>query len=221
MPYLTSRSEGRRPGGKHVKREAPDQPFRRTPLSEEYLRAHTVGELAPLPGSIRIVDYDPEWPRRFEREANRIRSALGNRVVRLQHAGSTAVPGLPAKPIIDIVLVVADSAKETAYRAALERAGYQLHIREPGWHEHRLFKGLKKDVNLHVFTAGCPEIDRMLMFRDRLRSNESDRELYARSKRELAQRAWKYTQNYADAKTAVIEEIMARAQNSPTLKADF
>ena len=205
-----------------VNREAPDESFGdQAPLSEDYLRQHTVGELAASSsGSIHIVDYDPEWPHRFEREANRIRLVLGNRALRIEHAGSTAVPNLSAKPIIDVVLVVTDSAKETEYAVALERAGYQLRIREPGWHQHRMFKALEKDVNLHVFSTGCPEIGRMLAFRDRLRSSESDRELYARSKRALAQQKWKYTQNYADAKTAVIEEIMTRAQNSAASKTD-
>jgi GrpB-like predicted nucleotidyltransferase (UPF0157 family) len=198
-----------------VKNHAPDRPFdRREPLSEEYLRTHTVGELKPLSGAICIVDYDPDWPRQFECEANRIRSVLGGRALRIEHAGSTSVPGLPAKPIIDIVLVVAESAKEAEYVPALESAGYQLRIREPGWHEHRMLKGPETDVNLHVLSTGCPEIDRMLTFRDRLRANASDRELYARSKRALAQQDWKYTQNYADAKTAVIEEIISGAERS-------
>ncbi len=182
-------------------------------MSEEYLRAHTVGEPRPLSCPIRIVDYDPEWPNRFEREAHKIRSVLGDRALRVEHTGSTAVPDLPAKPIVDILLVVANSAKETEYAPALEQAGYQLRIREPDWHEHRMFKGQEIEVNLHVFSTGSPEIDRILAFRDWLRTNESDRELYARSKLALARQAWKYTQNYADAKTAVIEEIIARAQN--------
>jgi GrpB-like predicted nucleotidyltransferase (UPF0157 family) len=159
-----------------------------------------------------MVDYDPDWPHQFEREATRIRSALGDRALRIEHTGSTSVPGLPAKPIIDIVLVVADSARESEYAPALEGARYQLRIREPGWHEHRMFKGPETDVNLHVFSTSCPEIDRMLRFRDWLRTNASDRELYARSKRALARQDWKFTQNYADAKTAVIEEIISRAQ---------
>jgi GrpB-like predicted nucleotidyltransferase (UPF0157 family) len=70
------------------------------------------------------------------------------------------------------------------------------------------------DVNLHVFSAGSIEVERMLAFRDWLRSNASDRELYARSKRALAQRDWKYTQNYADAKTSVIEEIASRIREA-------
>jgi len=180
-------------------------------VSEEYLRDHSVGERTPLSGPIRIVEYDPEWPHRFEREAGRIRSVLGGRALRIEHVGSTAVAGLAAKPIIDIALVVTDSAKEAEYAGALESAGYQLRIREPGWHEHRMFKGGEKDVNLHVFSAGCPEVERMLAFRDRLRTCESDRQLYARAKRSLAREEWKYTQDYADAKTAVVEEIMARS----------
>ena len=72
------------------------------------------------------------------------------------------------------------------------------------------FKGSGHAVNLHVFSVGCPEIDRMVAFRDRLRTDAADRELYARTKRALARQVWKYTQNYADAKTAVVEEILSR-----------
>lgn len=186
------------------------------PLSEDYLREHTVGELEKLAGPVRVVDYDPRWPSRFENEAGRIRDALGERAVRIEHVGSTSIPNLPAKPVIDIVLVVVRSADEAEYAAALEQAGYRLRIREPGWHEHRLFKSLENKVNLHVFSRGCPEVDRMLAFRDWLRANPNDRELYARTKRTLAQQPWKYMQNYADAKTAVIQEIMTRAVSGST-----
>jgi GrpB-like predicted nucleotidyltransferase (UPF0157 family) len=183
----------------------------RAPTTEAELRAVTVGELTPLAGPIRLVDYDPEWPRIFQREACRIRAALGERAVRIEHVGSTAVPGLAAKPLIDILLAVADSADEAAYLPALEAAGYALRIREPAWHEHRLLKGPDTDVNLHVFSLGCPEIKRMLRFRDHLRRHAADRRLYERTKRALARRDWAYTQHYADAKTAVVEAIIARA----------
>ncbi len=146
------------------------------------------------------------------REATRIRAVLGDRVLMLEHVGSTSVPGLAAKPIIDIILAVADSADEAAYVPAMESAGYVLHIREPEWHQHRLFKGPDTNINLHVYSFGCPEIDRMLVFRDWLRSNDADRELYERTKRELAKQTWKYVQNYADAKTSVVEQIVARAR---------
>ncbi len=179
---------------------------------EEEIRAYTVGELKPLTAPIVICDYDPSWPSLFEREAARIRAALGDRVRLLEHAGSTSVAGLPAKPRIDIVLALADSSNEPAYVPDLEAAGYVLCIREPEWFEHRVFKGPDTDVNLHVFTIGCPEIDQMLLFRDWLRSHPEDRDLYANAKRELAKRTWKYTQEYADAKTAVVREILARAR---------
>jgi GrpB-like predicted nucleotidyltransferase (UPF0157 family) len=184
------------------------------PLSDDYLRAHTVGELTPLSEPIRVVDYDPEWPRQSQAEIMKIQAALGKRAFCVEHVGSTSVPDLPAKPVIDILLVVADSANEAEYLAPLEEAGYRLRIREPGWCEHRMFRDAEQKTNVHVFSAGCPEIDRMLIFRDRLRASETDRELYARCKRALAQQNWKYTQNYADAKNSVIDEIMSRAQTS-------
>ena len=182
------------------------------PMTEEQMRAVQVGELAPLVGRIHIVDYDPEWPRLFEREARRVQDTLGKRVLLIEHVGSTSVPGLAAKPKIDVLLVVADSADEQAYVPALEAAAYVLRIREPDWYEHRMLKGPDTDINLHVFSSGCPEIDRMLLFRDWLRSHGADRRLYERTKRELASLDWKYTQNYADAKTSVVEEILARAR---------
>jgi GrpB-like predicted nucleotidyltransferase (UPF0157 family) len=119
-----------------------------------------------------------------------------------------------AKPIIDILLVVANSADEPSYVPALEAAGYVLRIREPDWHEHRLFKGPDTNINLHVFTQGSREIRRTLLLRDWLRTNKTDRELYARTKRDLASKKWKYVQNYADAKSEVVEAILERAEAS-------
>ena len=180
--------------------------------TEEQLRAVTVGgEPQQLNAPVALAEYDPKWPRLFEREAERIRSALGDRALAVEHAGSTSVPGIAAKPIIDIVLVVEDSADEGAYVPALEAARYVLRIREPDWFDHRLFKGPDTKVNLHVFSHGCVEADRMLAFRDHLRENDDDRRRYEAAKRELAAREWKYVQHYADAKTAVVTEIMARA----------
>jgi len=182
------------------------------PLNEEYMRAVTIGELHPVSGRIQLVDYDPAWPQLFAREVDRVRAVLGERALRIEHVGSTSVPGLAAKPIIDMLLVVLDSADEPAYVPALEHAGYVLRIREPDWYQHRLSKGPDTDINLHVFSAGCTEIARMLLFRDWLRTNAADRDVYERTKRELVQREWKYVQNYADAKSAVVADIIARAQ---------
>jgi GrpB-like predicted nucleotidyltransferase (UPF0157 family) len=183
-----------------------------TPLTEEELRKNTIGALRPLSGKIRIVDYDPQWPELFRREGERIKAVLGRRVLRIEHTGSTSVPGLAAKPIIDMLLVVADSANEEGYLPDLERGGYVLRIREPNWFEHRMLNGPDTDINLHVLSSGCPEIDRILIFRDWLRSNAADRDLYARTKLALAQKEWKYVQNYADAKSAIVEQILGRAR---------
>src|SRR3954447_3566053 len=177
---------------------------------DERLRSVTIGEPQLLAGPVLLADYDPDWPQLFRHEADRIREALGPRALQVEHVGSTSVPGLAAKPIIDISLAVADSADEQAYVPALEAAGYVLRIREPDWFEHRLFGRPDAHVNLHVFSVGSTEIDRMLRFRDGLRRNDADRALYERTKRELAQRRWKYVQNYADAKSAVVEAILAR-----------
>jgi GrpB-like predicted nucleotidyltransferase (UPF0157 family) len=175
------------------------------------MSAVTVGERRRVDGPIHLAEYDAAWPELYEREATRIRSLLGERVLLLEHAGSTSVPGLAAKPIIDIVLGVADPADEPAYVPSMETGGYMVRIREPDWLEHRVLKGPDTDVNLHVFAADSPEIVRMLAFRDRLRTHPDERERYLATKRELAARHWTYVQDYADAKGEVVEAIIARA----------
>ncbi len=178
---------------------------------EERLRAVTIGEPQVIDGPVELAEYDPSWPELFTREAQRIECALGRLALQIEHVGSTSIPGLAAKPIIDILLVVADSAEESGYADALSATGYVLRIREPDWYQHRMFKGEGPIVNLHVFSEGCPEIKRMLLFRDWIRHNKADCALYERTKRELAEREWKYVQNYADAKGAMVDEILARA----------
>jgi GrpB-like predicted nucleotidyltransferase (UPF0157 family) len=161
--------------------------------------------------TIHLAPYNSEWPAWYAREAKRIRTALGDRVRVLEHAGSTSVPGLSAKPVIDIVLAVADSGDEDAYVPDMVEAGYRLVIREPEWYEHRLFKGPDTNINLHTFTEGSPEIRRMLAFRDRLRSHPEELAAYEAAKQELAGRTWAFVQDYADAKGVVVEGIIARA----------
>jgi GrpB-like predicted nucleotidyltransferase (UPF0157 family) len=180
-------------------------------ISDSELQKALVGELKPHNAPITLAEYDPDWPRLFAREADRIRTVLGDTALRIEHVGSTSVPGLAAKPIIDILLAVPDSADEPSYVPSMEAAGYVLRIREPDWFGHRLFKGPDTDINLHGFSVGSAEIDRMLRFRDWLRATDADRDYYAQVKRELAQRTWRHVQHYADAKSAVIHEIMERA----------
>ncbi|HLO35527.1 MAG TPA: GrpB family protein [Candidatus Deferrimicrobium sp.] len=188
-------------------------PGARPERSAAEIQSITVDILKPLTGPIPFVEYDPGWPALFAREEARIRSILGDRVVRLEHTGSTSVPGLAAKPIIDITMTVADVLDEPAYVPDLEEAGYRLVIREqePDWYDHRVFKGPDTNVNLHIFSAGCRELDRMVGFRDWLRVHDDDRALYESTKRELLKRDWTFVQNYADAKGAVVEAIAARA----------
>ncbi|MEO8437884.1 MAG: GrpB family protein [Chloroflexota bacterium] len=187
---------------------------------DDEIRAATIGEPTRADGPIVLAEYDPAWPATYEAEAARIRSTLGDRVRLLEHAGSTSVPGLAAKPVIDIILAVPDSADEGAFVPAMEAAGYVLRIREPDWFEHRLFRGPGAAINLHVFSEGCPEIDRMLAFRDRLRTHADERLRYEAAKRELAAREWTYVQHYADAKGEVVEGIILRAFEASGARAD-
>ena len=161
---------------------------------------------------IRIVDYDPTWPEKSEMHRGIIAKALGDAALQIEHVGSTSVPGLAAKPIIDILVVVENSANESTYLFRLDAAGYVLRVREPDWNEHRMFRTAEKDVHVHVFSAGCGEIERNLTFRDRLRTNAEDRRRYEETKRALAKREWADMNAYANAKTEVIEDIIAAAQ---------
>ena len=190
-----------------------DKPAAPHTHTDEEILAYSVEPLVPLTRPITFVEYDPAWPGLFEREEARIRSILGDRVIRFEHTGSTSVPGLAAKPVIDITMTVADVLDEPAYAADLEAAGYRVVIREhePEWYDHRVFKGPDTNVNLHVFSDGCPELHRMVGFRDWLRTHDEDRRLYEDTKRDLIKRDWKFVQNYADAKGEVVEQIAARA----------
>jgi len=182
------------------------------PETDEELAAAQLGR-APVPhnASVYLAPYDPEWPAQYEREAAKIRAALGERVRVLEHVGSTSIPGIPARPILDIVLAVADSADEDAYVPALVARGYRLHIREPDWEQHRMLKGEAPLVNLHVFTVGSGEVERMIAFRDRCRAAPLERQLYLETKQALAARTWRHVQHYANAKSEVVEAIVARA----------
>jgi GrpB-like predicted nucleotidyltransferase (UPF0157 family) len=176
---------------------------------EERVREAIIGDVESP--AIVVADYDPAWPEGFRREAAKIRAALGEAALAIEHIGSTSVPGLSAKPIVDILLVVEDSSNETSYVPALEGAGYVLRVRERDFHEHRMLRTAAKDVHVHVFSPGSPEIERYLLLRDHLRRDAEDRALYARTKRDLATRDWPSMQHYAEAKTEVIEGIIARA----------
>lgn len=169
----------------------------------------TIGEIEQR--DIVLVEHDAGWHGRFAAEAERIDDALGDVARRIEHVGSTAVPHLAAKPIIDVLVVVDDPADEAAYVPALERAGYQLRIREPTFHEHRMLRTPARDVHLHVFGPDAPEVERMLLLRDVLRTDPAERQRYEQTKRALAARTWPTMQHYADAKSTIVEQILQRA----------
>ena len=165
----------------------------------------------PFTGTVELAEHDGSWAATYRELETRIREALGETAVVVEHCGSTSVPGLAAKPVVDVLLLVPDPTDEAAYVPQLEAAGFPFALREPDWHEHRLFRKLEPRVNLHVFAVGSPEAERMLAFRDRLRSHPDERERYEAAKRELATRRWERVQDYADAKTEVVEGIIERA----------
>ena len=163
---------------------------------------------------IEVIDPDPDWPRQYDALAGRIREALGWRVLQLEHVGSTAVPGLAAKPIIDIDLAVADPARERDYVPPLEAIGFQLIIREPWWHGHRMLRAGQPPCNLHVFGLDSPELVKHRIFRDWLRGNPGDRDRYAAAKRRAASEAnaaGEHVMQYNARKQQVIRDIYHRA----------
>ncbi|MDQ3722190.1 MAG: GrpB family protein [Actinomycetota bacterium] len=159
--------------------------------------------------TITVVAYDSGWPDRYEQQRLRIAGALGSRADRIDHVGSTAVPGLAAKPIVDIDVSVEDPDDEPSFVPALEAAGYALRVREPG---HRMLRSSALDVHVHVCATGSDWERRHLLFRDWLRVSEADRDRYAAAKKALASGEWPTMNDYADAKRAVIAEIMGRAE---------
>jgi len=166
-----------------------------------------------LAGPIELVEYDPAWPRLYLREAQRIRLAMGDRALRIEHTGSTSVPGLVAKPIVDIVLVVDDSADELGYIPALADAGYILRIREPEWHQHRLLKPPAGNVHLHVFSRNCPEVSGWCCSATTCAPARKIAGFMSGQSASWPASPGSTCRTYADAKSAVIEEILARAHS--------
>jgi GrpB-like predicted nucleotidyltransferase (UPF0157 family) len=163
---------------------------------------------------VEVTGPDPGWPQQYRDLATRIREALGWRALQLEHVGSTSVPGLAAKPIIDIDLTVADPGREQDYLPALERIGFRLVIREPWWYGHRVLRSDEPRCNLHVFGFDSPELVKHRIFRDWLRGNPGERDLYAAVKRQAAAEAnahGEHEMQYNARKQQVIREIYHRA----------
>lgn len=158
---------------------------------------------------IEIADYDPAWPSRFDYHAGRVRNALGSGTC-VEHIGSTSVPGLAAKAVIDMLLIVRDIDDESDYLPALVQAGMVLRVREDG---HRMFRTRERDVHLHVYSDGAPEIQDYRDLRDWLAHDATDRALYASTKRSLADRQWADANYYAQAKDEVIALILDHARH--------
>lgn len=183
------------------------QRFHGTP---EQLAAGLVGKAPARWASVVVDDYDPAWPDRFAAVRAALDHALGDLVLEIEHVGSTAVPGLPAKPVIDVDLTVEDSADESGYVPALQRIGYRLVLREPWWHGHRMLVSAGEDVHLHVWPPGAPEPVRHRLLRDWLRTHPDDRSLYAAAKRRLARETVQRPGDDSLAKNDVIDDVFAR-----------
>jgi GrpB-like predicted nucleotidyltransferase (UPF0157 family) len=190
----------------------------RAELQAEVLRLHIPGwEL--VAGSdrarqdpIEVVAYDPAWPERYARWRRRLQQELGKTALRIEHIGSTAVPGLAAKPIIDVQVIVPDVDDEAAYVPAIARAGIALRARDP---EHRYFRpdgDRPRDVQVHVYRAGSAWERAHLLFRDFLRADAAARDAYAALKRDAAARYRHDRIAYNEAKSSFILDALARAE---------
>lgn len=167
----------------------------------------------PVPG-VQVVRYDPTWPQKYRELEELVRNALGDRVLEIDHVGSTAVPGLAAKPVIDIALIVADSADEAAWVPDLEAKDFDLVIREPWWYEHRALVHPQPRCNLHVYGPEAAEPVRQRIFRDWLTEHPDDLALYQQAKLESAEAAnaaGEHVMQYNSRKEQVIRNIYARA----------
>lgn len=190
----------------------PPLPSPPKPPTPEQMARRVVGDRpAEVTASITVSPYNPQWPATYAREEARIRAALGTRAHAVEHVGSTAVPGLPAKDRVDIDLIVADPAAEDAYVPALATAGYTLRTREPHWHEHRCLWNADHSVNLHVFGPDCDEFLRHVIFRDWLRAHPDDRRRYAARKFQVAAEHPLSMAHYVAGKGEIVIEILRRA----------
>jgi GrpB-like predicted nucleotidyltransferase (UPF0157 family) len=184
-------------------------PADRTPRRPDVTTTEIVGGAEAV--HVSLHEYDERWPSQFVEHRRRIVQALApsGMAIEVDHIGSTSVPGLAAKPIVDIVVAVPDITVEEDYLDPLLAAGYELRVREPG---HRLVRTPERSVHVHVYEQGAAAIDEYLLLRDHLRSDAADRELYATVNRDLLGRRWDDMNDYADAKTEVIAAIKARAR---------
>lgn len=177
----------------------------------------------PATAAIELAEYDPRWPAQAQAIIERLTAILQHRALRIEHVGSTAVPGLVAKPVIDLDLTVADPADERHWLPALERAGFVLTVREPWWHEHRMLRGGRRadddwastdewpPINLHVFGPDSPELVKHIVFRNWLRADATDREAYAAAKHSAAEGPSQRVMDYNARKQAIIRDIYQRA----------
>jgi len=163
---------------------------------------------------VRIVHYDSAWPHLFRERAERLRRALGDVALRIDHIGSTSVPGLPAKPIIDIQISVATFEPLDAYRLPLESLGYVFRSANPE-RTKRFFREApgERREHVHVRKAGSWGEQFALLFRDYMRSHQMEAAAYAELKRELAQQYREERHVYTDAKGPFIWDVMRRAND--------
>lgn len=172
----------------------------------------TAGSARPPSELIELVDYDPSWPVRFSQWQQRIVDALGSVACSVEHVGSTSVPGLVAKPIVDIQVSVRDLEDEDAYVTALAQIGLQLRTRDEYHRYFRPFPDRPRDVHVHVCGVDSQWAQDHLLFRDYLRTHPDACAAYLAAKRAAVADWADDSYGYTDAKSAVVNRILARAR---------
>lgn len=162
--------------------------------------------------TVVVVDYDPAWPKLFESLRDRIAATLGPIAIAIEHVGSTSIPNMPAKPIIDMDVVVSPD-RISAAMAAIQALGYR-HEGNLGINGRDAFRWCADfpDHHLYLCPEGSPALRRHLLFRDYLRANPESARAYAAHKRELAAIHHADRSKYQDAKAGFIDSIFAKAE---------
>lgn len=160
---------------------------------------------------IRLTDYKEDWPRMYQAETDTLKGIFGGEIIRFEHFGSTSVPGMMAKPVIDMMVIVKDIAKIDSYNSRMASLGYDV-AGEWGIAGRRLFrKGREhRTHHIHFYQHDNPQIERHLIFRDYLRSYPEEAARYSRFKEELAQR-FEHTSEYSPAKKSFVQEMERKA----------
>lgn len=163
----------------------------------------------------RVEEYNPHWKELFSEHATKLRELLGDEIISIEHVGSTSIPGMIAKPNIDIMVIVPDITKIARYREKMEEAGFIAHGDYSHIDEEYFTEDLpsgERVTSVHVFQIGNPEIKRHIDFRDYLTANQEARDRYIQTKKDLYAENRDHYRAYDDGKRNIIARLNREAQ---------